>query len=304
MPSEQVSALFEQVDIIVTPTTDTQLIATNLSGNPALILPNGLRGDDAPKPPAIDDGDHDDIGGPGTPVSFTFLAGHYQEAKLVAFAPRIRRPRASTSCIPNWISGSVDQHPRQQRGSRRKVLDEHRFVPRMRAFAHRAHAVERGNAERRGEVAVGRAAGGGFVERKAQLAASACALRKSRTVPRLRSMGGRLMPPVTVSVQRGSAGLSAANLRSMRGPSARRGNAHVDLGPGLGGNHVALRAAAGHAHAHREPALEVGPAAHGFDHARQLADGARAFFEVDAGMRGDAFDLECCQSPMPLRAVL
>jgi Asp-tRNA(Asn)/Glu-tRNA(Gln) amidotransferase A subunit family amidase len=82
----QVSALFEQVDIIVTPSTDTQLIATNLTGHPALILPNGLRGDDAPKPPAVDDGDHDDIGGPGTPVSLTFLAGHYQDAKLAAFA--------------------------------------------------------------------------------------------------------------------------------------------------------------------------------------------------------------------------
>jgi len=81
----QVSALFEQVDIIVTPSTDTQLIATNLTGHPALILPNGLRGADAPAPPAIDDGDHDDIGGPGTPVSLTFLAGHYQDAKLAAF---------------------------------------------------------------------------------------------------------------------------------------------------------------------------------------------------------------------------
>jgi Asp-tRNA(Asn)/Glu-tRNA(Gln) amidotransferase A subunit family amidase len=82
----QMSSLFEQVDIIITPSTDAQLIATNLSGHPALILPNGLRGADAPKPPKIDDGDHDDIGGPGTPVSLTFLAGHYQEAKLVAFA--------------------------------------------------------------------------------------------------------------------------------------------------------------------------------------------------------------------------
>jgi Asp-tRNA(Asn)/Glu-tRNA(Gln) amidotransferase A subunit family amidase len=82
----QVSALFEQVDVIVTPTTGTQLVATNLTGHPALILPNGLRGDDAPKPPKIDDGDSDDIGGPGTPVSLTFLAGHFQEAKLVAFA--------------------------------------------------------------------------------------------------------------------------------------------------------------------------------------------------------------------------
>jgi Asp-tRNA(Asn)/Glu-tRNA(Gln) amidotransferase A subunit family amidase len=82
----QMSALFEQVDVIVTPSMDEQLVATNLTGHPALILPNGLRGDDAPRPPAVDDGDHDDIGGPGTPVSLTFLAGHYQEAKLVAFA--------------------------------------------------------------------------------------------------------------------------------------------------------------------------------------------------------------------------
>jgi Asp-tRNA(Asn)/Glu-tRNA(Gln) amidotransferase A subunit family amidase len=83
---QQVSALFELVDIIVTPSTDTQLTATNLTGHPALILPNGLRGTDAPPPPAIDDGNHDDIGGPGTPVSLTFLAGHYQDAKLAAFA--------------------------------------------------------------------------------------------------------------------------------------------------------------------------------------------------------------------------
>jgi Asp-tRNA(Asn)/Glu-tRNA(Gln) amidotransferase A subunit family amidase len=82
----QVSALFEQVDIIVTPTTEAQLIATNLTGHPALILPNGLRGSDAPPPPSTDDGNNDNIGGPGTPVSLTFLAGHYQDAKLAAFA--------------------------------------------------------------------------------------------------------------------------------------------------------------------------------------------------------------------------
>ena len=83
---EKVSALFEQVDIIVTPTTGLQLVATNLTGHPALILPNGFRGDDAPRPPKIDDGDNDDIGGPGTPVSLTFLAGHYREAQLASFA--------------------------------------------------------------------------------------------------------------------------------------------------------------------------------------------------------------------------
>ena len=83
---EKVSALFEQVDIIVTPTTGLQLVATNLTGHPALILPNGFRGDDAPRPPKIDDGDNDDIGGPGTPVSLTFLAGHYRDAQLATLA--------------------------------------------------------------------------------------------------------------------------------------------------------------------------------------------------------------------------
>jgi len=82
---QQVSALFEQVDIIVTPTNGEQLVVTNLTGHPALIVPNGLRGTDAPPPPKIDDGDDDNIGGPGTPVSLTFLAGHYQDATLAAF---------------------------------------------------------------------------------------------------------------------------------------------------------------------------------------------------------------------------
>jgi len=82
----QFAELFSKVDVIVTPTTDAQLIATNLTGNPAVIVPNGLRGNDAPAPPAVDDGDHDDIGGPGTPVSITFLGGLYQDAKLAAFA--------------------------------------------------------------------------------------------------------------------------------------------------------------------------------------------------------------------------
>jgi Asp-tRNA(Asn)/Glu-tRNA(Gln) amidotransferase A subunit family amidase len=81
----ELSKLFETVDVIVTPTFGEQLVATNLTGHPALIVPNGLRGDDAPKPPKVDDGDNDDIGGPGTPVSITFLAGHYQDATLCAF---------------------------------------------------------------------------------------------------------------------------------------------------------------------------------------------------------------------------
>ncbi len=82
----EVSKLFEQVDVIVAPTNSEQLVVTNLTGHPAVIVPNGVRGDDAPVPPKVDTGDDDSIGGPGTPVSLTFLGGHYQDAKLCAFA--------------------------------------------------------------------------------------------------------------------------------------------------------------------------------------------------------------------------
>ncbi|PYY01658.1 MAG: amidase [Acidobacteria bacterium] len=46
--------LFEQLDVIVAPTFSQQLVATNLTGHPAVIIPNGFRGPDAPKPPRKD----------------------------------------------------------------------------------------------------------------------------------------------------------------------------------------------------------------------------------------------------------
>ena len=44
----QISELFKQVDVIVASTNSEQLVATNLTGHPAVIVPNGLRGADAP----------------------------------------------------------------------------------------------------------------------------------------------------------------------------------------------------------------------------------------------------------------
>jgi Asp-tRNA(Asn)/Glu-tRNA(Gln) amidotransferase A subunit family amidase len=82
----ELSKVFEQVDIVVAPTFGDQLVVTNLTGHPAIIVPNGLRGADAPKRPEGGSDDNDNMGGPGTPVSITFLAGHYQDAKLCAFA--------------------------------------------------------------------------------------------------------------------------------------------------------------------------------------------------------------------------
>ena len=62
--------LMRTVDVIVTPTGAAglnQLVATNFTGHPAVIVPNGFRDD-------------------GTPVSLTFLGGLYEEAKLLRVA--------------------------------------------------------------------------------------------------------------------------------------------------------------------------------------------------------------------------
>lgn len=67
--------LMKRVDVIVTPTSASglpQLVATNLTGHPAVILPNGFRPD-------------------GTPVSLTFLGGLFEEAKLLAVANAYQR---------------------------------------------------------------------------------------------------------------------------------------------------------------------------------------------------------------------
>jgi Asp-tRNA(Asn)/Glu-tRNA(Gln) amidotransferase A subunit family amidase len=67
---EQTAKVFEKVDVIVAPTYPpaTQLLLTNLTGHPAVILPNGFRPSD------------------GTPVSLTFLGRLYDEGTLCAVA--------------------------------------------------------------------------------------------------------------------------------------------------------------------------------------------------------------------------
>lgn len=67
-------ALFETVDVIIVPTNGgSQLTATNLTGNPAVILPSGFR-------------DSSETDKRQVPVSITFLGGLYQEARLLAVA--------------------------------------------------------------------------------------------------------------------------------------------------------------------------------------------------------------------------
>ncbi len=82
----EMAKLFAQVDVIVTPSGGSQLEATNLTGPPAVTVPNGVRGDDAPKSDSDEDGALTNTGGPSTPVSLTFLGALYSDARLAAFA--------------------------------------------------------------------------------------------------------------------------------------------------------------------------------------------------------------------------
>ena len=83
---EQLHAFFAPFDVIVAPSSGAQLTATNLCGQPAVIVPNGFRGADAPAPADTGDGALNNAGGPGTPVSLTFLGPLYGEAKACALA--------------------------------------------------------------------------------------------------------------------------------------------------------------------------------------------------------------------------
>lgn len=84
---DAMAKVFAHVDVIVAPTNSNQLTITNLTGHPAIIVPNGIRGNDAPPARIIDPASGEvDAGGPGTPVSLTFLGQLYGDAKLAAFA--------------------------------------------------------------------------------------------------------------------------------------------------------------------------------------------------------------------------
>lgn len=85
---EQWWQLFQQVDVIVSPTGGTnQLTATNLTGNPAVILPHGFTEGPVLRRPVTP---ADSIAArqprPEVPTSLTFLGGLYDEARLLAVA--------------------------------------------------------------------------------------------------------------------------------------------------------------------------------------------------------------------------
>jgi Asp-tRNA(Asn)/Glu-tRNA(Gln) amidotransferase A subunit family amidase len=78
--------MFKKVDVIVAPTDSDQLVVTNLTGHPAAIVPCGFRPANAPLPTKPTR-----AGGPGTPVSITFIGNLYGESDLLAVAMAYQR---------------------------------------------------------------------------------------------------------------------------------------------------------------------------------------------------------------------
>jgi len=84
---EEVAKALAGFDVVVAPTAGQQLVVTNLTGHPALILPNGFRDEDAPPARKDEKGEiAGNYGGPGTPVSLTFLGPLYGEGRMLALA--------------------------------------------------------------------------------------------------------------------------------------------------------------------------------------------------------------------------
>lgn len=79
---------FEDVDVIVSPTSGTnQLTATNLTGNPAVILPHGFtEGPVLTQPVTAADSIAVRKERPQVPTSLTFISGLFEEARLLAVA--------------------------------------------------------------------------------------------------------------------------------------------------------------------------------------------------------------------------
>ena len=90
------------------------------------------------------------------------------------------------------------------------MFDDDRLMCCVSAVADGAHTIECGDTEGGGEVAVGAAAGCCFLEDEAEFGGQGARFLKRAMVPALRSIGGRLMPPVMVSLQCGSESFEAA----------------------------------------------------------------------------------------------
>jgi Asp-tRNA(Asn)/Glu-tRNA(Gln) amidotransferase A subunit family amidase len=109
---KQMEEVFKKVDVIVTPTFGNQLLITNLTGHPAVILPNGFRESD------------------GTPTSLTFIGNLYQDGLVCRVAKayqdatnfHLKHPSLKTDPTPAFLP---DRKLSETRDPLRLFLEQH-----------------------------------------------------------------------------------------------------------------------------------------------------------------------------------
>ena len=162
----------------------------------------------------------------------------------------------------------------------------------VRAFSDGAEAVEGGDAEGGGEVAVGGASGGGLVELEAKLGGQTAGLFVECDGARLalhrrtvETAGDGELTVWIGAAQRVEEPVDADGVAGMS-------DAHIDLGEGVFGNDVGARAAGDDAGIYGEAAAQIGEAGDGLQEAREFQNRRVAAGEVDAAVRGDASDFD------------
>ena len=137
-------------------------------------------------------------------------------------------------------------------------MDEDGFVGGVGAFADRAEAVEGGNAECGGEVAVRGAAGGGLVEPEAEFGGETAGLLVERDGPGLALHRGTVDAAgnLQLAVRIGTA--QAAEEPVDAGGIAGASDAHIDIGEGVLGDDVGARASRDDAGIDGEAATQIG----------------------------------------------
>lgn len=156
-------------------------------------------------------------------------------------------------------------------------------------MADGAEAVERGDAEGGGEIAVGAAAGGAFAEAQAYLRGEGFGAREERgaalvfersTIEAAVNFETRAAMD---GAKRAEASFDAAHVRSVE-------SAKVEESPGAFGNDVDARAAFDDVGVDADTAAWIVPFTDARDLLGKLVDGVDAFLRGEAGMRGAAMN--------------
>jgi len=76
--------LFVDIDVLVSPTSSVQLLVTNLTGHPGVVVPSGFRAD-------------------GTPTSISFIGKLWGDAQVIALAQEYQRVTNWHTRHPQWL---------------------------------------------------------------------------------------------------------------------------------------------------------------------------------------------------------